>query len=196
MVIDFKKVIEKIHEKQLKTIMPLTEFRKRASTKKLPAKSRGLYWLWCKTDFNQIKLATTSNDSAQVPIDVLYKTRNGLKMVCKEHHDGFKMVYNGMGGYQKFKKGSSYGLRARINQECVSNNKKTGTLNIKGRGLEEIDWKVSFFDFENADNDSVLKLLDPNPDTDLSKNKIYKDFANTLEILWRLHYGAPIFCRH
>ena len=41
-LIDFKDVIEKIHEAQKSTIMPLAEFRNKNSTAKLPSKSRGL----------------------------------------------------------------------------------------------------------------------------------------------------------
>ena len=191
-LIDFKDVIEKIHEAQKSTIMPLAEYRNKNSTAKLPSKSRGLYWLWCKTDFQNISFGPTKNGSAHVPLDVLINTRTGLEHVCKEEHEGFVMVYNGMGGFKTWGNKSTYGLRARINQECVSNNIKTGTLNIESRGFNREDWMVSLFNFEDKKNDSILRSLDPN----LDKDKIYVDLANTLEVLWRLHYGMPIFCRY
>ena len=191
-LIDFKDVIEKIHEAQKSTIMPLAEFRNKNSTAKLPSKSRGLYWLWCKTDFESVSFDAIKKGSAHVPLDILINTRTGLNHVCKEEHQGFTMVYNGMGGYKTWGKKSTYGLRARINQECLSNNTKTGTLNLEARGFNREDWMVSFFNFEDKKNDSILRLLDPK----LYKDEIYKDFTNTLEVLWRLHYGVPIFCRY
>lgn len=193
MEIDYKSIIEKIHEAQCKTIMALTEFRNKQSTAKLPPKSRGLYWLWCKTDFSQISFDATPKGSAHVPLDVLYNTRKDLQYVCQVNKQDFTIVYNGIGGYKNWIKGSTYGLRARINQECVSNNTKTGTLNIEARGLnKEGDWKVSYFDFDDKNNHGVLKLLDSNLDI----TALYKKTANGLEISWRLHYGTPIFCRH
>tara|TARA_R110000868_G_scaffold374801_1_gene639269 strand:+ start:2982 stop:3566 length:585 start_codon:yes stop_codon:yes gene_type:complete len=191
-LVDFKRIIEKIHHAQLTTIMPLTEFRNKNSTDKLPSESRGLYWLWCKTDFTKIALKTTEKGSAHVPLDVLFSTRNGLDHVCKKKYNEFVIVYNGIGGFKTWKKGSTYGLRARINQECVSKNTKTGTLNIEARGLSPEDWMVSYFNFEDEKNDTILKHLDPH----LNKAKLYENMANTLEILWRLRYGTPIFCRH
>ena len=191
MEINYKNIIEQIQAAQLKTLMPLAEFRNKKSIDKLPTESRGLYWLWCKTDFSKIALEATEKGSAHVPLDVLYNTRTDLEHVCKIKHNEFVMVYNGIGGFKTWRKGSTYGLRARINQECVSNNTKTGTLNIEAR-LNREDWMVSYFDFEDEKNDSILKLLDPQ----LNKAKLYENMANTLEILWRLHYGIPIFCRH
>lgn len=191
MEINYKNIIEQIQAAQLDTIMPLAEFRNKKSIDKLPTESRGLYWLWCKTDFSKIALDAAEKGSAHVPLDVLYNTRTDLEHVCKIKYNEFVMVYNGIGGFKTWRKGSTYGLRARINQECVSNNTKTGTLNIEAR-LNREDWMVSYFDFEDEKNDSILKLLDPQ----MNRAKLYENMANTLEILWRLHYGIPIFCRY
>lgn len=193
--IDFKKIVEGIDKAQRDSLVSLADFRGRGAGKGvdiLASQSRGLYWLWCRTDFKKTKIALAEDGSAHVPINKLLSTRSGLDHICKEDIDGFTVVYNGMGGYKKWKKASAYGLRGRINQECVSNNTKTGTLNIEARGFDLLDWNVSFFDFDDKKNHKILKLIDPKLDI----LNLYTNYANTLEILWRLHYGTPIFCRY
>ncbi|MBZ9631250.1 hypothetical protein LB465_10715 [Salegentibacter sp. LM13S] len=191
-----KNIIEKIDASQRKTLVSLKDFRGRGKGKGtdiLPSRSRGLYWLWCKTPLEQLK-QTDHHGGAHVPIKKLLHNRNGLDHICKIKEGEYRVLYNGMGGYSKWKKGSYYGLRGRINQEVISNNTNTGTINISGLELDLEDWKVSFFDFNDAENHQLLKKLPEAKDWDVEK--IYKEYANELEVLWRMHYGTPILCRY
>lgn len=196
----FKGILEEIQTQQFKNLVSLKDFRQRGEGKGtdiLACKSRGLYWLWCKTDLT--KLINTEIDlGAHVPISKLIRNRNGLGYVCKINSGKYTVVYNGIGGYKNWTKKSSYGLRGRINQEINCNNKKTGTLNIAGRGLDINDWKVSFFDFEDPENQYILKMFLENSKKLNEENigNLYNSYANELEILWRMHYGTPILCRH
>ena len=183
-MVDFHKIIVAIQEAQIKTLYSISDFREKG-THILPVKSRGLYWLWYRGD-----LATANFKEAsckqEVPIKKLVSQRKGFANICKTTKDDFDIVYNGMGGYKE--KFSSYGLRRRINQELNVKNKGTGTLNIIKRGFNEEDWAVSFFDFDDNENQLILKSLEV--------ENTYKEYANTLEILWRLEYGIPVLCRY
>lgn len=193
---NLKAIIEKIDKLQRENLVSLNDFRGRGKgkgTEILPSRSRGLYWLWCKTPLEQLK-QTGHSGGAHVPIKKLLHNRNGLDHICKVKDGQYRVLYNGMGGYAKWKKGSVYGLRGRINQEVICNNTKTGTINIAGLNLDLNDWKVSFFDFDYPENYRLLKELPEAAQWDAEK--IYKEYANELEVLWRMHYGTPILCRY
>src|SRR5690606_38648229 len=104
-----------------------------------------------------------------VPIKKLLHNRNGLDHICKMKEGNYRVLYNGMGGYSEWKKESVYGLRARINQEIISNNTKTGTINIAGLKLDLSDWKVSFFNFDEPNNHHLLKALPDAAQWDIEK---------------------------
>lgn len=191
-----KEIIEEIDKSQRKTLVNLKDFRglgKGKGTDILPSRSRGLYWLWCKTPLDQL-IKTDHKGGAHVPIKKLLHNRYGLDNICKEKDGPYRLLYNGMGGYFTWKKGGYYGLRGRINQEVISNNTKTGSINIAGLELDLNDWKVSFFDFDDPNNHYILKELPEMAKSDIME--IYKEFANELETLWRMHYGTPILCRY
>ncbi len=194
---NFKRIIEKIHTIQKTNLVDLTDFRGRGvgkGTELLPVKSRGLYWLWSKTPIEKLAKSLPS-EGAHVPIDKLLKNRSGLSHICKVSDGDYRVLYNGIGGYTTWTKKSVYGLRGRINQEVNCNNIKTGTLNIAGRGLSIDEWKVSFFNFDDSENRHILEKL-AEEEKVLDVAKLYNDYANELEILWRMHYGTPILCRH
>ncbi len=195
-----KGILEEINSTQKNNIVSLKDFRAKGEglgTDILASRSRGLYWLWCRTDLNDF-IKEELDLGAHVPISKLIKTRNGLDQICKVSSSEFKVVYNGIGGYKTWSQKSYYGLRGRINQEVKCNNTKTGTLNIEGRGLDINDWKVSFFNFDDPENHYILKKLLKNSQK-LNENLIedlYTKYANDLEMLWRMHYGTPILCRY
>lgn len=194
---NFKSIIEEIHKVQKNNLVDLEDFRGRGEGKGtaiLPVKSRGLYWLWSKTPIEKLAESLPS-EGAHVPIDKLLKNREGLNHICEVSDGDYRVLYNGIGGYTTWTKNSVYGLRGRINQEVICNNIKTGTLNISGRGLDISDWKVSFFDFDDSENRHILAKLSEK-EKKINIAELYNEFANELEILWRMHYGTPILCRH
>ena len=182
-----KEIIKKIHQKQLLTFCELNKFYKvKEHYKILPRKHRGLYWLWTNVDYQILKKTATKANTRQVPIDKLVSQRDGLKNIAKIEQQDFKIVYNGIGGFKK--QPPTFGLRERINQEINCNDRRTGTLNIINRGFNKNNWAVSFFDFDDPENQNILKPL--------KTKEPYLDFAKDLEMLWRLEYGTPILCRH
>lgn len=127
------------------------------------------------------KTEPTEVGSIHVPIDKLVKLREGLNNISSLEKDGFRVVYNGIGGYKK--EPAAFGLRERINQELNSNNRRTGTLNILNRGFNIENWAISFFNFDDPENTEILNGLS------------YLENANDIEIGWRLEFGTPILCR-
>jgi hypothetical protein len=183
-----KKVLEEINIIQLQNFCSLNEFR----TNKNLGKGRGIYWIWTNLDFEKLEKLETAH-KGEVPIGKLIAERKELNNICKLTHNNFKVVYNGIGGYlgTDKKEKYSYDLRGRINQEICSNNPKTGTLNLSNRKNHEIEnWAVSYFNFDNYED--LLKNLG-NPQNSKS---IYAEFANMLEMNWRIQFGHPILNRH
>jgi|SRR5690606_29425429 len=182
-----KILINQIHENQLKTFCPLIDFYKnKVHYNILPKKHRGLYWLWTDVDFSELKNAVPRVNTQEVPINKLVTYREQLNNIARIEKDGFKIVYNGIGGYKKVP--ATFGLRERINQEIHCNDYRTGTLNILNRNFKIENWAVSFFDFDHPENKAILKVL--------NSESPYQDYAKDLEMIWRLEYGTPILCRH
>lgn len=122
----------------------------------------------------------------------LVENREALNNICEIKNNNFRIVYNGIGGHKglELKKGQSYNLRSRINQEFFSNDFRTGTLNIENRKNFNIsNWGVSFFNFD--ENENILsKFLKSS-----EKNGYYQEYANMLEMNWRIEFGHPILNR-
>lgn len=183
---NFKEILQQVDKKQLETFCSLPKFLE-AGTQLLPVKSRGLYWLWTKLNFETLaNCLDTEGHKGEVPIKQLIERRKNLEHVSKIKIENFLIVYNGIGGYKVDTKG--YGLRGRILQELRAKNVNTGSLNLMNRGFREEDWAVSFFDFDAPENQTIVKML--------QSENCYSDFAADLEMLWRLEYGHPILCRH
>jgi hypothetical protein len=106
--------------------------------------------------------------------------RQCLSHICNITDQGFRIVYNGIGGVGN--KGSG-GLKERILQE-LSGGKGTGSLAIKKSSLSDLArWKYSYVTLrENKGTEG---------DIDLS----YPTWAVKLENAWRLEFGWPILCK-
>ena len=183
-LMNYKTIIQEIHEVQLQTFCPLERFVTKG-TSILPKHKRGLYWIWTKLDFEELKNGG-NNHKSEVPIKDLITQRMELNHICKLEKDGFRVIYNGIGGYKNNPKG--FGLRERIMQELNSNDYRTGTLNIRNRYNTDTNWAVSFFDFDNDDNKAKFHFL--------NETNAYQNYASKLEKVWRLEFGHPILCRH
>lgn len=102
--------------------------------------------------------------------------RQSLANICRAEVEGFRLVYNGIGGIGR--KGTG-GLRERIFQECKGG-EGTGTLGICNTTLDNLTrWRFSYVLWSEIQTATPLD---------------YSTDAETLETLWRLHYGWPILC--
>jgi hypothetical protein len=180
---NYREIVQEINAIQLKTFV----LRKDFTTAILPAKQRGLYWLWTNLSYDDLEKAKSPQEgSRHVSIASLIRNRKELQHICKEQHNGYQMVYNGIGGYKIESKGSC--LRSRILQEFTASNYKTGSLNISNTDLLPENWAISFFNFDDERNKKLFPFL--------NEEQAYKKYAAELEKLWRLEYGHPILCRH
>jgi hypothetical protein len=182
-----KKVLTEINKIQLQNFCSAYEFR----TNSKIGKGRGMYWIWTDLTFDELK-KIESTHNAEVPISKLVENREELKNICEIKSNSFRIVYNGIGGYKglELKEGQTYNLRSRINQEFFSNDFRTGTLNIENRKNFNIsNWCVSFFNFD--ENKGLFSEY-------LKSTEItnyYEEYANMLEMNWRIEFGHPILNR-
>ena len=181
---NYKIILQEIQKRQLEHFYSLDDFISMGTTL-LPKYRRGLYWFWSRLDYQLLREAK-DNHKSEVPISKLIEQRIGLNSICHIENKNFKVMYNGIGGYKTNPR--SYGLRERILQEINSTDIRTGTLNIRNRYENNINWAVSFFDFDDEENKKYFPFLNE-PDA-------YKNYASDLEKLWRLEFGHPILCRH
>ncbi len=188
---DYKNILTEIQNRQLTTFCSVSTFRNKKHIQNLPTKHRGLYWIWTNLSFDNLQKITTRPDTMEVPISQLVSQRHELKNTNKISLNGFTIVYNGIGGYQK--EPAAFGLRERINQELNCNDRRTGTLNLLNRLNTEFNnidnWAISYFDFDNQDNLEIVNRLTFN-------RNHYLDNAKTIETNWRIEYGTPILTRH
>ncbi|MBP9849306.1 MAG: hypothetical protein KBC58_07685 [Flavobacterium sp.] len=184
MTVNYKQIVRQIEERQHSTFCAFNEF----DIKKLPRKRRGLYWIWTSLSLDELANAPddTSKGTKKVPLAKLIKQRKGLENICGIRKENFTLVYNGIGGYNSETK--NFGLRERLLQEFNATNSNTGSLNITERYKDKSHWAISFFDFDDINNQDIIALLE-------SENP-YLDFASDLEKLWRLEFGHPILCRY
>lgn len=186
---NIKKVLDEINKIQQQKICTVNEFR---NNPKL-GKGRGIYWIWTNLTFDELRTTKQNPDAKEVPIEKLINEREELKFICNMKIKDFRVVYNGIGGYKgkTVTEKYSYDLRGRINQEFYSKDLRTGTLNIGNRSNID-NWAVSYFDFDK--NEEIIKMLLPEPK---EKNKsYYEEYANMLEMNWRIEYGHPILNRY
>ncbi len=143
------------------------------------AKCYGLYWLYASYTFAEIANASKAPTKGAVDIPELAQNRQDLAHVCRVNVDGFTLVYNGIGGVGP--KGTG-GLRERILQE-FSGGEGTGSLAISKSSLSDLSkWRYSY-----------VTLSHPNVSS-ADFDWLYEQWAEKLEMAWRLEYGWPILC--
>ena len=182
-----KKALKEIHKIQMQNYYTANEFRSNS----IIGKGRGMYWIWTDLTFEELK-KTESKHNGEVPISKLIEHRAELENICKIKNGNFRVIYNGIGGYNgtEKKNNNSYNLRSRINQEFNSADFRTGTLNIINRNnYDANNWGVSFVNFDEIQN--ILVQL-PKYDNTVSH---YEEYANILELSWRIEFGHPILNR-
>lgn len=181
---NYKNILHQINQKQIENFYTIDSFTA-MGTSILPQYKRGLYWIWTNTNLDELK-NVIHHHKKEVPISKLINQRLGLNSICQIEHNGFKVVYNGIGGYKTNPK--SFGLRERILQEFNSKSNQTGALNIRNRNENNSRWAVSFFNFDDEENKKLFPFL--------NEPEAYINYASDIEKLWRLEFGHPILCRH
>ncbi|RYG65006.1 hypothetical protein EON80_18175 [bacterium] len=139
-----------------------------------PTKIDGVYWLYTTYTDADFRACTPSTKRKSVAINRIATERQGLRMICTREVNGFRLVYNGIGGLGP--KGHG-GLRERILQE-FRGGEGTGSLAICGSSLNDLSrWRYSYVLWsEISHTDSVL----------------YATQGEGIETMWRLQFGWPI----
>jgi len=139
-------------------------------------KQDGLYWIYTRHTDQDILNSTPSTKRASVDYKQMAIRHSQLENICQRQIDGFRLVYNGIGGLGP--KGHG-GLRERILGE-FRGGEGTGSLSIAGSSLSDLEnWRYSYVLWS--------EVQFPSPHS-------YALFAETIERLWRIHYGWPVFC--
>jgi len=168
--------LNRIQEARLSAIQLAGELKRLSWKQGPPTRQCGLYWVYTSHSEEELRAALPAPNRGAVPVAVLAQHRNSLANICKREVDGFRLVYNGIGGLGK--KGTG-GLRERVLQECKGG-EGTGTLGICNTSLSDLSrWRFSYVLWRE------LNHLEP-----LS----YPEDARNIETMWRLHYGWPILC--
>lgn len=181
-------LIKKIDSKRESRFIEIKEVSNRASNRTsigdYPEKGcSGMYFFYSSYEDKDFEDAGEVVGAA-IPIAKLAKSHRDLPNICKTRIGEFRLVYNGIGGFN----GSSYDLRVRILQEISSNHKKTGSLCIKQSNLNDLSkWRFSYVTMHSEKNSQ---------ESDLGSNFLYCEHARNLERCWRLVNGWPLLCRH
>jgi hypothetical protein len=173
---EFIPILEAMDLLQRGRILPINPKQPRIG--ECPAtKQSGLYWIYssyAEQDF----LESVHDEDKTGSMDFARAVRRhaGLSHVCTVNQDGFRLVYNGIGGTGPKNGG---GLRERILGE-INGGHGTGSLAIKHNSLNDLSrWKFSYVLWEEIR---------------LPADCTYPNFAEALEVQWRLHFGWPLLC--
>lgn len=174
----FKNVIEQIHHLQIARLKTLSLNRNgRLIMHDGPrTKMSGLYWIYTNYTNDELLHSNCCEQHGSINIANLVSRHTDLSNVCTINVDGFKTVYNGIGGTGDRGRG---GLRERIQAE-FRGGAGTGSLAINKSSLNDLNkWRYSFVLW------SEIEFL-------LSYD--YTNNSEIIERLWRIHYGWPMLC--
>jgi hypothetical protein len=170
----YKDIIEKMHALQ-KTRLSMNNDR--LSLEDGPStKQCGLYWIYSTYSNADLLRATPSPKRGAVNFADLVTRHTDLSNVCTDRIDEYHIVYNGIGGIGK--KGHG-GLRERILGE-FRGGEGTGSLAIRDSSINNLDnWRYSYILW------SEIEFQTPHE---------YSGFSESIERLWRIHFGWPVLC--
>lgn len=173
----YKYIVEKVHTLQAARLSSVNLKGNRVHLENGPAtKQCGLYWIYTSYSNSELSSSTRSPKRGSVNIADSTKRHADLSKACIEEIDKYRIVYSGIGGVGK---GGHGGLRERILGE-FGGGEGTGSLAIKGSSLNNFDrWRYSYVLW------SEIEYQRPHA---------YLDFAECIELQWRIHYGWPILC--
>lgn len=173
----YKSIIEKLHTLQEERLRTVGLQNQRLSLSDgPPTREDGLYWIYTTYSDEELLTATASTKKNSVNFSSLVAHHAELAHLCNQTVGAFRVVYNGIGGLGP--KGHG-GLRERILGEFRGGH-GTGSLAIKDSSLSDLDkWRYSY----------VLWA-----EIEFPHSYEYASFSETIERLWRIHYGWPILC--
>jgi len=174
----YKEVIEKMHVLQKTRLRAVTMNKAgRLNIENGPdTKQCGLYWIYTKHSSTDLLNAMPSPKRGSVNFADLVTRHTDLSNVCTDKIDEFQIVYNGIGGVGK--KGHG-GLRERILEE-FRGGEGTGSLAIKDSSVNNLDnWRYSYVLWSEIEFQTPYE---------------YVSFAESIERLWRIHFGWPVLC--
>jgi hypothetical protein len=150
-----------------------------------PKRCAGLYFIYTSYSIEELQNSGPPPTNSAVPISDLATMLGRLDKIHPVDTDGFRLVYNGIGGYS----GSSYDLRTRILQEISTNDPRTGSLCIRQTTLSDLSrWRYSYVllptQYTNSDEEP-----------DINAPYYFETEASNLERYWRFHYGWPLLSR-
>lgn len=179
----YTEIIEKIDKQRRDRFLPIgVKSNGRTDIPGLPKGSAGMYFLYTSYTLDALQNAPALPGRA-VPIGQLARSHGRLPHVCQLEQNGFRPVYNGIGGFN----GGSYDLRTRLLQEISSTHPRTGSLCIRQSSVSDLSrWRFSYITLRCSDLDTAA---------DFGAEWSYKAHAESLERCWRLAYGWPLLCR-
>lgn len=141
-----------------------------------PTKENGLYWIYTTYTDDELLASSPSQKRSSVAFASVLAQHSQLSYVCNRQVNGFRLVYNGIGGLGP--KGHG-GLRERILGE-FRGGEGTGSLAINDSSINDLTkWKISHVLWSEINFDQARE---------------YSKFAEIIERLWRIHYGWPVLC--
>lgn len=147
-----------------------------------PKGCAGIYFFYTSYTIDELASVPALLGRA-VPIAKLAKAHRRLPNACNLEHGGFRLVYNGIGGF----KGGTYDLRTRILQEISCTDERTGSLCIRQSTVNDLSkWRFSYITLHCTRQKSA---------SDFGSDWSYEEHANDLERCWRLVNGWPLLCR-
>ena len=176
-------IVKKIDEKRRCRFLSIREKKKGGTEIDGPPKGcAGIYFFYTSYTIDELASVPPLPGRA-VPIAKLANAHRRLPNICNLDQEGFRLVYNGIGGF----KGGSYDLRTRILQEISSTDERTGSLCIRQSTVNDLSkWRFSYITLHCAKQKSA---------SDFGSEWPYEEHANELERCWRLVHGWPLLCR-
>lgn len=139
-------------------------------------KREGLYWIYSSYTLDDFITSSPSTKRGSINFSELTLRNYQRSDLCEQTIDGYRLVYNGIGGVGP--KGAG-GLRERILGE-FRGGEGTGSLAIQGSTLFDLQkWRISYVLWSEIDFGRSLN---------------YNDYSDTIEHLWRIVYGWPLLC--
>lgn len=148
-----------------------------------PRKAAGLYFIYTSYSLDELAGAVAVNNGGAVPISRLVAAHRRMPGICQITRDGFRLVYNGIGGFN----GSDYGLRKRIGQQFTTKDPRTGALCIRESTVSDLSrWRISYVTLHCQHSGAA----------DFGPEWTFSEHALDIERCWRLQCGWPLLCRH